>query len=127
MIKSRIVLNKHLFTAFLIAIFSLMTLLRTDGASAQALAPGCGKWSLVYSPSTGTMDILYSTAAISPQDVWAVGRFINSQGFNQALIEHWNGKQWRLIPSPNPPSSTSYLHGIAAVSSNDVWAVGATT
>src|SRR5207249_7511912 len=50
--------------------------------------------------------------AISPTDIWAVGNF--------ALIEHWDGNQWSIVPSPNG----SYIRGVAALSSTDVWAVG---
>jgi hypothetical protein len=46
------------------------------------------------------------------------------------LIQHWNGTQWAVVPSPNPTPPLSggpvsnELYGIAAVSANDVWAVG---
>jgi hypothetical protein len=40
------------------------------------------------------------------------------------LTEHWNGKQWSVVTSPNPPGGDNDLHGVAAVSSKDVWAVG---
>jgi hypothetical protein len=41
------------------------------------------------------------------------------------LIEHWNGKTWTRVPSPNPPgSSASSLRAVTAVSSANAWAVG---
>jgi hypothetical protein len=40
------------------------------------------------------------------------------------LIEHWNGTQWSIVPSPNPSSTVNVLNAVAAVSANDVWAVG---
>jgi hypothetical protein len=39
------------------------------------------------------------------------------------LIEHWDGKRWTIVPSPTPPVS-SWLVGIAASATDDVWAVG---
>ena len=31
---------------------------------------------------------------------------------------------WNVVSSPSPSSAFNYLHGIAAVSANDIWAVG---
>jgi hypothetical protein len=118
-------LNKQFLGGLLMAIFAL-SLLSPGGAGARALAQSCGQWGIVDSPSPGTMDELDSIVAISPQDVWTVGNYIGTQGYNQALIEHWNGRRWINIPSPNPGPARSYLQGVAAFSSNDVWAVGGT-
>src|SRR5262245_4423886 len=66
---------------------------------------------------------LDGVAARSPTDVWAVGSMsslANHAFRNQVLIEHWNGKEWRAIPS----SSAGILSGVAAAAANDVWAVG---
>jgi hypothetical protein len=67
-------------------------------------------------------------AALSPSDAWAVGwTGSNSQGIQQTLIEHWNGKAWTLVPSWNQPGATSnVLHGVTAVSAGNAWAVGNT-
>jgi hypothetical protein len=68
----------------------------------------------------------HAVAAVSRNDVWAVG----ARGDRLTLIEHWNGVSWRIIPSPSPAPSDGYpvkndsLWGVAAVSRNDVWAVG---
>jgi hypothetical protein len=52
-----------------------------------------------------------------------VGDFINASGVRQTLIEHWNGTQWSVVPSPNLMGN-NLLRGVAIVSANDVWAVG---
>jgi hypothetical protein len=83
------------------------------------------QWSVVPSPSPGsTNNELLSVAAISATDVWAVGFTSNNSPNDQTLIEHWNGTQWRVAPSPNPGVSSDHLEGVAAVSATDVWAVG---
>lgn len=120
--KTRITLNKQLLGGFLLALL----LLPSGGATARALALSCGQWSIVPSPSPGTMAGLSDIVAIFPQDVWAVGGYVGTQGYNQALIEHWNGNRWIDVPSPNPGPARSFLQGVAAVSSTDVWAVGGT-
>jgi len=65
--------------------------------------------------------------------VWAVGYSATNppeQSFRVTLIEHWNGSSWSVIPSPNPTPPLSggpvsnELYGVAAVSANNVWAVG---
>lgn len=123
--RTRIALHKLLFSGLLIGTLFLL-LVPAGKASAETLALQCGKWSIVNSPSPGSMDVLYGITAISPQDVWAVGRTIDKQGLNHVLIEHWNGTQWSHVASPDPFSTANYLLGIAAVSANDVWAVGGT-
>jgi len=40
------------------------------------------------------------------------------------LIQHWDGVQWSIVPSPNPDDQVNELRGVAALSANDVWAVG---
>ncbi len=86
-------------------------------------------WSVVKSPSPGSINNeLYSVAATSASDVWAVGFVTNSTSgqtsVDQTLIEHWNGSNWSVVSSPNPGSSSDHLSAVAAVSASDVWAVG---
>ena len=57
-------------------------------------------------------------AAVSAVDMWAVGSGLGT------LADHWNGTQWSLVSSPNPGSEYNDLSGVAAIASNDVWAVG---
>src|SRR5438067_13841077 len=42
----------------------------------------------------------------------------------QTLIEHCNGASWRIVLRPTS-SSGGFVRSVAAVSSKDVWAVGA--
>jgi hypothetical protein len=82
-------------------------------------------WSSVPMPGrTGFADNLFGVAAVSPGDVWAVGYSFNDQGASQTLIEHWNGTDWSIAASPSPGSGSNKLLGVAALSANDVWAVG---
>jgi erythromycin esterase-like protein len=81
-------------------------------------------WSVVPSPNVGTHDnILHGVTAVSANDVWAVGDFLDSNSNSQALIEHWNGTTWSVVPSS--VSGSSVLNDVKAVSANNVWAVGA--
>jgi hypothetical protein len=76
-----------------------------------------------------------SLTAISPTDVWIAGSvgvkgFPNGDdGFNPRA-EHWDGKTLSVVPTPAPPLPTpsefesSAFDAIAAVSANDIVAVG---
>jgi hypothetical protein len=85
-------------------------------------------WKLVPSPDPGgssNFNDLYSVAATSASNAWAVGLHFNSIA-PQTLTEHWNGTAWKLVPSPNPggPTNNQLLQGVAATSASNAWAVG---
>jgi hypothetical protein len=81
-------------------------------------------WRLVAGPSA---DYLHDVAVVSPADVWAVGGVFNyGVGYHpyKPLIEHWNGTQWAVVLSPDTHANAVELDSVAALASNDVWAVG---
>src|SRR5262252_3381549 len=85
-------------------------------------------WTAVGVPSVENAPFheLNAVAAIASDDVWAVGTFINLATLSreQTLIVHFDGTAWSIVPSPNQESFDNALFGVAAVSSNSVWAVG---
>jgi hypothetical protein len=56
----------------------------------------------VPNPNFGTFNRFFGVAAVSSNDVWAVGVTSNG-GLSATLVEHWNGTSWTVIPSPNLP------------------------
>lgn len=69
--------------------------------------------------SAGSQDSpLYALSAVSPTDVWAAG------GDTKPLVEHWNGRTWEIIPTPNLQAHSAWFTAIAARSNTDVWAAG---
>jgi hypothetical protein len=83
-------------------------------------------WNIVSSPNAGAgSNQLNGVAAVSANDIWAVGFSIPSPsaGVSQTLIEHWNGTSWSVVNSPNV-GLDNVLKGVAVVSATDVWAVG---
>jgi len=85
-------------------------------------------WSAVSVPNVGLDDTLRSVASAGPGGVWAVGAYDQQtpQGTaTYALIQHWNGARWSVVPSPGP-TGLDILEGVAAVSASDIWAVGTT-
>ena len=87
-------------------------------------------WSLVPNadPADAFHASLQGVSAQSRKDVWASGFYYDPAGAGTTLIEHWNGKKWKHVDSPNSPNSPdTEFHAISAVSANDVWATGFTT
>jgi hypothetical protein len=84
-----------------------------------------GNFDVVSSPNGTGNNYLYSTSAVSSNDVWAVGTSTSTTGYDRALAEHWNGSAWSIVATPNPGSLHDDLYGVSAISASDVWAVGA--
>jgi len=80
---------------------------------------------IVIQPQRLAIGALSGVAAVSAKEAWAVGTtsvdFDPSHG--TALIEHWNGTGWTVLPSP--AGTGSHLDAVTARSPNDAWAVGA--
>src|SRR5262249_1301853 len=59
--------------------------------------------------------------------VWAVGSRSGEHPDEKEAIAHWDGTSWSIVPSVDPFAAnhgSSLLTGIAAVSANDIWAIG---
>lgn len=80
------------------------------------------EWSVVQGPTVGS-GVLQAIGGTAPDDVWAVG-FQWSREAEAALVEHWDGKAWSKVALPTLPGNSHHLFGVAAVSREDVWAVG---
>jgi hypothetical protein len=76
-------------------------------------------------------DYLTSITAIAPNDLWAVGSQVGSisdskypyRNVMHTLVMHWDGQSWSIVPSPNDSLSQSFID-IAAISQDELWAVG---
>src|SRR5207302_262184 len=78
-------------------------------------------WSVV--PGAGGP--LYGGAAIAANDAWAVGNCDVCGEVYHVASMHWNGSIWTEVPiTDRHTGAFSTLYGVAAVTSNDVWAVG---
>ena len=101
-----------------------------DGPSQPLILHWDGlQWSIVKSTNLCTGAALSSVTVISADDIWAAGLlWKRTQGQNVASVcfLHWNGSQWSVIESPitSPSLSNIFLTDVAALSTNDVWAVG---
>jgi len=91
--------------------------------TAPAAPAACTSWVTMSSrnPSAGDNN-LYAVAAASASNVWAVGEYFVGVD-TRTLIEHWDGRTWKTISSPNKGSDAE-LKSVYVVSATNVWAVG---
>jgi hypothetical protein len=74
--------------------------------------------------------LLDGVSADAANDAWAVGSWFSNPSLpNDALIEHWNGSAWKIVPgAPISIAGASIaLNAVAALKPSDVWAVGTIT
>jgi len=76
----------------------------------------------------GNDNSLGAVAGSSPSDVWAVGDYLpDAAGSNQdatlAFAEHYNGKNWTVVRTPNAGPNFNSFYGLAATG-GEAWAVG---
>lgn len=99
-----------------------------QGGSTQTLIErwNGSKWKIVPSPNPAgaISSFLNSVSVVSEDDAWAVGVTQDSSGIVHTLIEHLDHGTWVIVNSPSPGPQSNFLQGVAAVSENDVWAVG---
>lgn len=93
----------------------------------MATAAAVSTWTIVSSPDANSANnnFLYSATCTPAGDCWAAGRFGNSGGYQQTIIEHNSGSGWALVSSPSStPTQDNILDGITCIAVNDCWAVG---
>jgi hypothetical protein len=89
-------------------------------------------WTTAATPHVaGNNSRLNAVLALAPNDAWAVGFSTPRKPANAAtltLILHWDGTNWKVVPSPNVGPKTQFqsntLLGLTANSANDIWAFG---
>jgi hypothetical protein len=63
-------------------------------------------------------------AAISANNVWAVGSYYDSGNNQLSLILHWNGHLFSQVTGADVPNAGDELLGLAPVPGGGLWAVG---
>jgi len=84
-------------------------------------------WRIVQRSRTDNLSVV---DALSDQDVWVAGehrvKLVNGSINFFPLLEHWDGARWRRLSPPIGLKQQAFLWDVAAVSTDDVWVVGAT-
>ena len=82
-------------------------------------------WQVVPSPSTpATYNKLSGVAALSANDVWAVGQAQYYPSPLEPLVEHWNGSAWSIVPTPSSGTENGFNAVATIPGTHDLWAVG---
>jgi hypothetical protein len=98
--------------------------LHANGATPLPSTPATGSWAIVDSANGSAVNDIVAVTCVSASDCWGVGRQ-RTGSIWQTLIEHWDGKSWNLVVSPNTSTSDdNFLYGIACTSASQCWAVG---
>ena len=68
--------------------------------------------------------MLTDVAALTANNVWAIGyKFSFNNGY-QGLAMHWDGARWSDVAIPVTGDGYTFLYGLTAISPADIWAVG---
>jgi hypothetical protein len=97
-----------------------------DGGGPSLIAHSDGTtWSTVDVKSPPESQ-LFDVTGTSSDDVWAVGGSQETGGASETLIEHWDGVSWSAVNGPKlrADQRPDPLHGVAALTPADAWAVG---
>ena len=90
-------------------------IMRWDGA----------QWTAASHPADpGASGVLFGVSAASASDIWAVGESQRPLDRFHTLIEHYDGRHWSIIPSPDPGATGNLLYAVLARSASSAWAVG---
>ncbi|HZQ69134.1 MAG TPA: hypothetical protein VFA68_11500 [Terriglobales bacterium] len=87
-------------------------------------------WRTIPSPNPGKCNqgnfgnVLTSVAAVSSNDVWAVGFTFPCNALLQPMTMHWDGTKWSVVATPKLPFNNNALNGVFALASDNVYAVG---
>ena len=91
--------------------------------------PAHAGWTVQKTQLLGTSDnSVGAIAGSSPTDVWAVGDYLpdaanSNQDATLSFAEHYNGKTWAVVRTPNTGPNFNSFYGLAAVD-GEAWAVG---
>jgi hypothetical protein len=73
---------------------------------------------------SGKYTTLTDVSGTASDDVWVVGYRWRPQSRVLGIAMHWHGDGWDLVPEVPDVGDDSPLYAVAAIASNDVWAVG---
>jgi hypothetical protein len=81
-------------------------------------------WNEVPTPELACRNSLVGVAALASHDVWGVGSEGCPVDVEHTLTEHWDGKEWQRVHSPDLGAEINRLTSVSGTGAEDVWAVG---
>ncbi|HLH61238.1 MAG TPA: hypothetical protein VKV20_06090 [Ktedonobacteraceae bacterium] len=96
-----------------------------QAASAPGLVGQGKSWQIVSSPNTSaTYNWFSGVAALSANDVWAVGQAQYYPSPLDPLVEHWDGSAWSIISTPSTGTYSAFNAITTIPGTHQLWAVG---
>jgi hypothetical protein len=71
-------------------------------------------------------NLLTDVTYVSNNDAWAVGYTQSASGIKASIVEHWDGRRWRLADTPTSLVPGTFLKGVTLAGKDGLWAVGGT-
>jgi hypothetical protein len=79
-------------------------------------------WKSAVSPRAA---VLYGIDCVDASDCWAVGSSVSASGHGKTFAEHYNGRLWTAVSTPNAPTwPDSGLTAVACTTKEECWASG---
>lgn len=112
-------------TAALVGAGAVGVLASPAAADTRTSPPSSLAAATVPAPTPVPGGSIAAVKVFSATDAWAVGEVLPTTGVTtRTLIQRWNGRTWRVVPSPSPDPSFNALRAIDGAAPNDVWAIG---
>jgi hypothetical protein len=106
--------------------YNMPLLMRRRAGSWDIVSTAALRPQTVY-PFAARGGLLSAAAALAPDDVWAVGLgggYGDGGATAVPLAVHWDGSSWTAFEVPRVANRHHDLVAIAAIATDDVWAVG---
>ena len=97
---------------------------QTPAAVAERWNGSAWKVQAAPNPPGAASSILFGVACTSPSACTAVGGSTSRSRAPITLAERWDGRSWRVQPTPNPPQGGGSLNGVSCTSARACTAVG---
>jgi hypothetical protein len=85
-------------------------------------------WTILPTPNPpggGVQSGLLSVSCLSPSACLAAGAYFTAGSQSKTLAEWWNGKEWAILPTPNPAGAVqSFFNGVNCTSPSACTATG---
>jgi hypothetical protein len=81
-------------------------------------------WSELRGAQSHPGSVFLALAAVSPGEIWAVGKASGAGGYDVPLVERSDGSSWTTVPAPVPAAMASGLRDVAVSGPRSLWAVG---
>ena len=81
-------------------------------------------WSELRGEQSHPGSVFLGVAAVSPSEIWAVGKASGAGAYDVPIVERSDGSSWTTVLAPVPAATASGFRDVAAAGPRSLWAVG---